>query len=95
MENFWAGTCAPREGESPETGVPVHKETPSHVGPRGSCNVFEKPGKAGTWRAVNRESCTSQPVNSSWTVAPNRCGLREPRVAWHTNPASAHNPCST
>ena len=50
----------------------MHKETPSHAGPRGSCNIFEKPGKAGTWRAVNRESCTSQPLKSSWTVASNR-----------------------
>ena len=47
------------------------------------------------WRAVNRQSCTSQPVNSSWPVAPNRRRLGDPRVARRTNPASAHNPCST
>ena len=51
--------------------------------------------KSEIWRAVNRESCTSQFVNSSWTVTPNRQQAWEPRVVWHTNPASTHNPCST
>ena len=41
MENFWAGACAPREGESPETGVPEHRETPSQAGPKGRCTVLK------------------------------------------------------
>ena len=31
-ENFWAA-CAPREGGSPEIGVPMHRDTSSQVGP--------------------------------------------------------------
>lgn len=41
-------------------------------GPKGELRSLGKLDKAGTWRAGNRESYTSQPLNSSCTVAPNR-----------------------
>ena len=40
-EDFWAGTCAPEEGGSHETEVPMHRETPSQIGPKGSYEVLE------------------------------------------------------
>ena len=36
---------------------------------KGKLHILRKPGKAGTKRAENRESCTSQSINSSQTVA--------------------------
>ena len=47
MENFWAGVCAPREGGNPETGVPVHRETPSQASLKGNCKVLENQAKQG------------------------------------------------
>ena len=46
-ENFWAGVCAPREGGNPETGVPVHRETPSQASLKGNCKVLENQAKQG------------------------------------------------
>ena len=50
----------------------MHWETPSQVGPRGSCGTSESHAKVGAQKAKYRESCTSQPINSSQTVAPTR-----------------------
>ena len=73
MENFWTGTCALRERGSCEAGrVPMHWEAPSQRGPRGKCIISESQAKQGLKRADNRESCTSQSINSSQTVAPTR-----------------------
>ena len=36
-----------RECGSDETGVPMHSETPSQSGPRGSCRLFENWAKYG------------------------------------------------
>ena len=62
--------CALREGRSlEEGGVPMYWEAPSQTKPKGELWNLRKLGKAGTERAENRESCTSQPINSSRTVA--------------------------
>lgn len=45
--NFWTGACAPREGESPKGGFPVHWEIPSEVGPRGAVGISESWAKQG------------------------------------------------
>ena len=47
-------------------------------GPKRELQNLGKLGKAGTWRAENRETCTSQPINSSHTVTLTR------RQAWGT-----------
>jgi len=47
MENFWAGACVPREGGSPETRVPMPRETPSQEAPKRSCEVLENQAKQG------------------------------------------------
>ena len=83
----------------PQVREPWHRSSCSQgnsltVGPKGVLQSVAKPGKAGTWRAVNRESCTSQPVNSSWTVAPYRQQVPETKSG-AANPGSAPNPCST
>ena len=63
-------TCAPREGRSHEEGrVPMHWEAPSQMRPKAELWNLRKLDKAGTQRAENRESCTSQPISSSHTVA--------------------------
>ena len=73
MENFWTGTCALRERGSCEAArVSMHWEAPSQRGPRGNCIISESQAKQGLKRAENRESCTSQSINSSQTVAPTR-----------------------
>ena len=42
------GACALREGRSPEAGrILVHWESPSQVGPRGSCGILENWVKQG------------------------------------------------
>ena len=40
-EDFWAGVCAPREGGSPETRVPGHREAPSQAAPRGAVKFWK------------------------------------------------------
>jgi len=37
--------------------------------PKEELPSLRKPGKEGAWRASNRGSCISQPINSSGTVA--------------------------
>lgn len=55
-------------------------------GPKRELQNLGKLGKAGTWRAENRETCTSQPINSSQTVPPAPdSGFGEPRKA-HRSP---------
>ena len=56
MKKFWAGACAPREEVNAETGIPMHREIPSQVGPKGSCWSLWKSGKTGIWRAVGKAS---------------------------------------
>ena len=85
MENFWARAYAPREGGSPETaGVPMHRETSLIGEPKGE--LSRKTRQSRDLKAVNGENCSSQPVNSSLTVAPNR------RQAWGTEGGAAYKP---
>ena len=59
-----------REGGSHEGGkVSMHWETPSQVGPRGSCGTSESHAKMGAQKAKYRESCTSWPISSSQVLA--------------------------
>lgn len=77
-------------------------------GPKRELQNLGKLGKAGTWRAENRETCTSQPINSSQTVAPTRWwaqgtkrspqkprGTEDGLACWerHTNLFSVHKTC--
>ena len=92
-------TCAPREGRSHEEGrVPMHWEAPSQMRPKAELWNLRKLDKAGTQRAENRESCTSQPISSSQTTAPTRW------QAWRTQKSTqqphgaerrAHKPHNT
>ena len=64
------GACILREGGSHEAGrVPMHWEAPSQTRPKAEQWNLRKLDKAGIQRAENKESCTSQPISSSHTVA--------------------------
>ena len=60
MEKFWAAACAPREEGNTETGIPMHREIPSQVGPKGSGGSLRNSGKAGTWRAAGKASACNE-----------------------------------
>ena len=54
-ENFWAGACAPKEGGSPENRSSRAQGNSLTGGLKGEPQSLGKPGKAETWRAVNRK----------------------------------------
>ena len=88
------GSC----GSCAKGGGPVHWEAPSQVGLSGELENLSCCGRAGTQRAENRESCTSQPISSSQTMTPTRW------QAWRTQKSTqkphsaergAHKPRNT
>ena len=78
-----------KEGVLKQEEIPFTGKFP-HRWAQGGLQSLRKLGKAGIWRAKNRESCTSQPINSSQTKFPEG-RLGQPRVGRHTHLSSTHN----
>ena len=78
-----------RECGSDETGVPMHSETPSQSGPRGSCRLFENWAKYGLRGQKTEKAALLSPLTAHGLRLQTDDGLQEQRVVGHTNPASS------
>ena len=88
--DLWAGTCALREAGTLETGGgPVHRETPSQVGPRRSCRVLKNKTKQGLGRKQKAALLSLLTFHKLWSQPDGR--LREPRMGRHINLDRTHN----
>ena len=95
-EKFWAGPVASKEGGSPETGgVPMHREAPLQVGPRGRCGVSKTRQSRQRLRGQRTEKATLLSPLTAHRLWP-QLDVGSGNWEWEdTNLTSTYNPSGT